>query len=128
MHSLDGWATDFNNMTGSIPTEIGLLKNMTIFHGKIKGLLSCFYLNPTHPFLLVGDSLQSGTVPSEIGLCESLGSVTICHSQTAGQLQGDVVFTSNELAGELPRELGSFPNFKLVWVLDAIQRTEASLC
>jgi hypothetical protein len=94
-----------NNISGSIPTTIGLLERLN-------------YLALEH------NSLQ-GPIPSELGRCSKLGKYnrfalkpekSSCQiyplkqwSRTVGKFEESIGFASNSLTGSIPTEVGNLP-------------------
>ncbi|KAL7490391.1 hypothetical protein ACHAWT_000019, partial [Skeletonema menzelii] len=88
-----------NNLSGSIPTEIGLLKS-----------LEYLYLY-THQL--------TGTIPSEIGLMENLTVLDLYNNQLNGTIPSEIGLMENlekldlavnDLTGTIPSEIGLMKN------------------
>ena len=135
---------DYNELTGSIPTEVGLLTELTSL-GLCKRLFSvllvCFEIKQIHSFfasnlfslifshiILIASNELTGSIPTEVGLLtELVGSLSLCkrlfsvslvcfetnqiHSFFASNLFSlifsHIILTDiNELTGSIPTEVG----------------------
>jgi len=110
---------DDNNLSGSIPSELGLLTNcMWLFLGKyghkVDLCLEEHGWNPSstfnfaffpllHDVLILGDNKLSGSIPSELGLLTNV----------------EVIYLSdNDLSGSIPSKLGLLTNVKGIYLSD----------
>ena len=89
----------YNQLTGSIPPEIGNLTNLT-------------YLN-------LGPNQLTGTIPSEIGNLTNLEGLRLNNNQFTGEIPPeirnltnliDLYLSNNELTGSIPPEIGNLTN------------------
>ncbi len=90
-----GW----NNLSGEIPPELGLMSNLKVLH-------------------LAGNEL-TGEIPSELGQLPSLESLVLYYNQLTGDIPAELGRLSNllslrldgnRLTGEIPAELGRLSN------------------
>ncbi|KAM3682703.1 hypothetical protein ACJW31_12G092000 [Castanea mollissima] len=96
LKSLFSLSFQFNNLSGSIPTSLGVLSNLTVLH--------------------LNGNLLSGTIPKELGNLKSLISLQLDTNQlngtvpiSLGNLSNlEVLFLrNNQLSGPFPQEIGN---------------------
>jgi len=101
----------YNQLTGSIPPEIGNLTNLT-------------YLN-------LGHNQLTGEIPPEIGNLTNLTSLRLTTNQLTGEIPSEIGnltnleflhLSQNELSGEIPSEIGNLTNLERLF-LDTNQLT-----
>jgi Leucine rich repeat len=116
------WVMD-NNVTGSLPHEIGFLTNLTILHlafnmisGSIPTSVGC--LLQLKSLILNGNSL-TGKIPSEVGLITDMISLDLGVNQLTGQIPSEIgrlshlstlYLHANFLSGSIPTEVGLLAN------------------
>jgi len=116
-----------NNLTGSIPPEIGMLGTLKHLHlegnllegrlpreiGELRGLerLGLF------------DNSLSGPLPSELGMMESLQVLDLAQNRFTGSIPTELAelpelwflgLFFNELTGSVPAEIGDFPSLRVL--------------
>ena len=120
---------DDNNLTGSIPSEIGNLYNLTYlsFHtnqlsGNIPSEIGNLY-NLRYLYLWYNQLI--GNIPSEIGYLNNLIDLRIQNNQLSGELPteiGDItnleilLLGNNELTGTIPHEIGNLHKLILLYL------------
>ena len=96
-----GW----NNLTGSIPPEIGNLTNLT--------------------YLSLGWNNLTGSIPSEIGNLTNLTRLGLYINQLTGSIPSEIgnltnltrlYLDDNELTGEIPSEIGNLSNLERLYL------------
>ena len=94
---------DGNQLSGSIPSELGTLDNLRT--------------------LSLSDNQLSGSIPSELGNLANLGVLWLDSNQLSGPIPSELGnlanlyslwLNGNELSGSIPSELGNLPN---LWTL-----------
>jgi Leucine-rich repeat (LRR) protein len=112
-----------NNATGSLPHEIGFLRNLVsleLSFNMISGTIptSVGFLSQLKSFSLKGNNL-GGKIPSEVGLVVGLTWLDLSRNQLAGQIPLEVgrlsrlatlLLDHNPLSGSLPTEVGLLTN------------------
>ena len=96
-----------NNLTGTLPAEIGRLRNISRFD-------------------LSGNRI-SGPIPPEIGQLRSLERLYMPHNQLTGEIPPEIgqlvnltslAFAHNQLSGVIPPELGKLQSLLNIWLSD----------
>jgi Leucine-rich repeat (LRR) protein len=99
------WRQEIGSMTGTIPSEIGLLSNLVS--------------------LIIDDTEIKGTIPSELGNMREVQILGLANNQLTGEIPStfgnltklnELYLYNNKLFGELPTELASLPNLRLLQV------------
>jgi Leucine-rich repeat (LRR) protein len=96
---------DNNNLSGSIPPEIGnlaLLRTLALNSNQLTGPIPSELKNLSNlqEIDLVGNNL-SGSIPTELGQLQNLINLWL---------------SNNELTGDIPSELGELSNLKYLWL------------
>lgn len=95
----------FNRLTGNIPPELGLLKNLET--------------------LRLGENLLTGSIPAEMGGLSNLREVNLTDNQLTGELPSELCeltnlehlfLASNEFFGSIPAALGQLTNLKEIYL------------
>lgn len=121
-----------NGLTGTIPTEVGLLTNLFNFHLRINSLTGPLpseigQLQKLNFMNVGGNPGLTGTLPTELGLLTSLKWLGLWDSSyvgtiptVLGQLTAlDVLsLRSNQLSGTIPSELGQLTVAKFLSLFD----------
>lgn len=116
-----------NQLSGQIPSEIGLLTGLTnldLFGNQLTGEIPATIgnLDKVTRLSLWANQL-SGSIPAELGDMESLEWVALGINELTGEIPPElgnlttlthVDFTLNQLSGPIPAELGNLPN--VVWI------------
>jgi len=140
-----------NDLSGSIPSELGLLTNVWIFslckysrrvdlcweeHGLNPSSISNFAFFPLlHDALILADNQLSGSIPSELGRLKNVERIHLCKygrrvdlcleehgwnpSSTSNfaffpLLHDALILGNNQLSGSIPSELFALPNLRTV--------------
>ena len=115
-----GLSLDGNNLVGTIPPEIGNLKDLMILD------LAENFLSGSIPSELMkldklgrlelSNNLLSGSIPPELGLTSRIWSLSLNNNQLTGQIPAEIgqarslwilSLSGNQLSGPIPGELGS---------------------
>ena len=110
---------DSNNLTGTIPTEVGSLSSLTVLRlggNQLTGAVPAQLSNLAKLTILgLGDNQLTGPVPSQLGNLSSLTRLSLWNNRLTGpipaelgnlpQLEG-MNLSANRLTGEIPSELG----------------------
>lgn len=116
---------DSNNLTGTLPEEIGNLnelEDLRISFNQLEGILpkSFWYLNKLKYFECYNNKIE-GEIPEEIGDMKNLEQFRINENQFSGtlpksieKLQSLTYFSigSNNINGEIPEEIGNLQNLE----------------
>jgi len=121
----DTYTLDLSNsgLTGSIPSEIGNLTNLTFLKlssNELTGFIPLEICNLTNLTGLYLDRNQlTGEIPSEIGNLTNLEYLYFFNNQLTGTIPPEIgnltnltnlSFSSNQLTGEIPSEIGNLIN------------------
>ncbi len=94
-----------NNLTGTIPAEIGQLQHLRL--------------------LRLSDNQLSGPIPPEIGQLRSLERLIILRNQLSGEIPPEtgqlgnltvLMLSTNRLSGSIPSELGNLNSLRTIWI------------
>ncbi|GAF91501.1 unnamed protein product, partial [marine sediment metagenome] len=94
-----------NNLSGSIPTELGNLSSLV--------------------YLLLPNNQLSGSIPTELGSLSILGGLFLGNNQLSGSVPPELgnlnsleylILENNQLSGSIPIELGSLSNLEYLWL------------
>jgi len=129
-------ALENNNLTGSIPPEIGLLdqlENLNLSQNNLTSEIPKEIGNLTKLFIaFLGDNELSGSIPAEIGQLINTQFIVLSNNQLSGNLPptlknfgsqrtaltmpGGINVANNQLTGCYPEGFGVFcvPNFSLI--------------
>jgi Leucine-rich repeat (LRR) protein len=110
----------YNNLTGTIPSQIGNLTNLTELHlggNQLTGTIPSQIGNLTSLMSLsLGFNQLTGTIPTEIGNLTSLTDLSLGPNQLTGAIPSQIgnltnlvelYLTENQLTGAIPTEIGS---------------------
>lgn len=116
-----------NTLTGSLPSEIGLLTNLSMLRLKDNNLTSTI---PTKIGLLtsleelfVESNDFTGSIPSEIGLLTNLVDLAVDENNLVGSIPSEIglltsltmlTVGSNRLTGSIPSEIGLLTNLTIL--------------
>ncbi|XP_012070784.2 MDIS1-interacting receptor like kinase 2 [Jatropha curcas] len=108
-----------NQISGSIPKEIGMLGSLTyidLSNNPFTGTIPTSITNLTNlPILYIHETLVSGSIPQEIGLMKSLTQLDLSVNSftrkiptSIGNLTklSELYFNGNQLSGSIPQEIG----------------------
>jgi hypothetical protein len=82
------WIIDFNALIGRIPSELGLLTELT-FLSLGKSFLALYLFNLCYEYIhslvwmifwIIGHNFLTGRIPSELGLLTELTDLVLCKS------------------------------------------------
>ena len=110
----------YNNLIGTIPSELGNLENLTGLnfpHNQLTGPIPPEIGNLEHLIVLdLRYNLLTGGIPAELGNLEDLEFLNLSHNQLTGNIPPElgnleylesIDFEDNQLTGSIPSELGS---------------------
>ena len=113
----------YNELTGSIPPEIGNLTNLThlqLNNNELSGEIPPAIGNLTNlTYLYLGGNQLTGEIPLEIGNLTNLTYLNLSYNELTGEIPpeiGDLTnlqylyLYSNQLTGEIPPEIGNLTN------------------
>jgi len=158
----DALILDENQLTGSIPSELGLLTNLDLIylckygrrvdlcleeHGWNPSSTSNFAFFPLHDALILDDNQLTGSIPSELGLLTNLREIVLCKCgrrvdlcleehgwnpcSTSNfaffPLHDALILVENQLTGSIPSELGLFTNLDLIYLCKCGRRVDLCL-
>ncbi|KDP39098.1 hypothetical protein JCGZ_00855 [Jatropha curcas] len=108
-----------NQISGSIPKEIGMLGSLTyidLSNNPFTGTIPTSITNLTNlPVLYIHETEISGYIPQEIGLMKSLIQVDLSVNSLSGKIPtsmgnltnlSELYFNGNQLSGSIPQEIG----------------------
>ena len=114
-----------NQLSGSIPPELGNLSNLTfldLYENQLSGAIPSELGNLSNlTFLNLGANQLSGAIPSELGNLSKLESLSLHANQVSGTIPaelGDLSnlkwldLSQNQLSGTIPSELGDLTNLE----------------
>lgn len=120
-----------NNLTGSIPAEIGnltALRYLGLNVNNLSGEIPPSIGNLTSlDYLYLSVNQLSGPIPAEIGNISTLRAIWLAENQLTGPIPSSfgnlpllfqLLVTNNNLSGPLPAELGNATNLFELWVTD----------
>lgn len=122
---------DVDYQSATIPTEIGLLSDLTLLNlwkCKLSGSLpSELFLMTKLSFLTIADNpMMAGTIATEFGLLSNLEVITLGRNGFTGPLPGSIFETwgnvtiffchGNNLEGPLPTQLGLLTSMERLWL------------
>jgi hypothetical protein len=112
-----------NEITGSIPPEIGNLTNLSellLYNNQLTGSIPPEIGNLTNlEYLYLGYNQLTGTIPSEIGNLTNLEYLYLGYNQLTGTIPSEIGnltnltflrLDDNNLTGEIPPEIGNLTN------------------
>ena len=112
-----------NNLTGSIPAEIGKLSNLDVLllqRNQLTGSIPAEIGNLSElAWLFLQVNQLSGSIPTEIGNLSNLAHLGLGGNQLTGSIPAEIGnlsrlqqlgFEYNELTGSVPAELGNLSN------------------
>ena len=112
-----------NQLTGSIPPEIGNLTNLTflgLYKNQLAGSIPPEIGNLTNlTFLYLSYNLLTGSIPSAIGNLTNLTELVLHRNQFTGSIPPEIgnltnltvlVLSYNQLTGSIPPEIGNLTN------------------
>ncbi len=124
-----------NQLTGSIPTELGNLSNLEeleLNSNQLTGSIPTELGNLSNLEELELNSNQlTGSIPTELGNLSNLGFLLLSSNQLTGSIPTELgnlsnlrslLLSSNQLTGSIPTELGNLSNLRSLW-LDSNQLT-----
>ncbi len=119
----------FNNLNGSIPTELGNLSALTsliLSLNQLTGSIPSELGNLTALTSLDLNSNQlTGSIPSELGNLSALTSLDLASNQFTGSIPSELgnltnlqqlYLASNQLTGSIPSELGNLTNLQQLYL------------
>ena len=118
-----------NNLTGTLPAEIGKLGNLRLFNledNQLSGSIppEIGNMNSLRSIMLSNNRL-SGGIPPELGNLKSLADLYIKSNRLSGDIPHefwnlksltDLTLGDNEFTGEIPSEIGDLKALKWVWL------------
>ncbi len=117
-----------NQLSGSIPAELGNLSNLTelvLWDNQLSGSIPAELGNLSNlTELVLWDNQLSGSIPAELGNLSNLTELVLLDSQLSGSIPAELgnlsnlvwlVLSDNQLSGSIPAELGNLSN--LVWLV-----------
>ena len=131
----EGYVTEifmpWNNMTDSIPPEIGnlgRLEVLSLYGNDLTGRIppEIGKLTKVHELSLSGNELE-GPIPPEIGGMVSVDTMWLSGNNLSGPIPGEfgnlvnleqLALFENELSGPLPAEFGKLKKLKAMWLVD----------
>ncbi len=124
-----------NQLTGSIPTELGNLSNLEfliLYSNQLTGSIPTELGNLSNlKFLWLDSNQLTGSIPTELGNLSNLNRLRLDSNQLTGSIPTKLgnlsnleflILYSNQLTGSIPTELGNLSNLKFLW-LDSNQLT-----
>ena len=118
-----------NQMSGSIPTELGSLTGLTylnFYSNQLSGSIPTALDNLTSLTILYLDNNQmSGSIPTELGSLTSLTELRLDNNQLSGSIPTELgSLTSltelrlfnNQLSGSIPTELGNLTSLTILYL------------
>ena len=120
---------DRNQLSGSIPSELGNLDNLgtlSLSNNQLSGSIPSELANLANLGVLWLDRNQlSGSIPSELGNLDNLGTLYLGGNQLSGSIPSELgnlanleslSLDGNELSGSIPPELGNLANLEYLWL------------
>ncbi|MCP5105074.1 MAG: hypothetical protein GY950_16925, partial [bacterium] len=114
-----------NNLTGSIPAEIGNLSNLEwliLRSNQLSGSIPVELGNLSNLELLwLSNNQLSGSIPTELGNLSNLRGLELDYNQLSGSIPAalgnlsnlsTLYLSNNQLSGSIPTELGNLSNLK----------------
>ena len=131
----DGRVTDLdlynNNLTGSIPTQLGNLSELEVLHlnhNKLTGSIPTEIGNLSNlTELWLQSNRLSGSIPTEIGNLSNLKVLYLNVNQLSDSIPAELgnlsslkmlLLDQNQLSGSIPIELGNLSSLEALWLYD----------
>jgi Leucine-rich repeat (LRR) protein len=121
----------YNNMGGTLPSEIGNLTALTLLHlgsNQIGGSIPVEIGNLTNlTNIYLYNNQLSGTIPAEIGNLANVTRMNLSGNQLSGALPAEIGNLANlttldlcynQLSGLIPVEIGRLTNLSVLWLVE----------
>jgi Leucine-rich repeat (LRR) protein len=118
-----------NSLTGSIPTELGLLGNLmglNLSGNSLTGTIPTeLRLLSNLTWLSLDNNSLTGSIPTELGLLSNLTTLHLCCNSLTGSIPTELGLLSNlttlhlccnSLTGSIPTELGNLSNLTMLFL------------
>ena len=129
MSNLTGLDLGGNELTGTIPSELGGLSNLTgvsLSRNQLTGTIPSELGGLSNLIVLwLLDNQLTGTIPSELGNLSNLINLWLWDNQLTGTIPAELgdlaslrelMLRDNQLSGTIPSELGSLSNLTDLWL------------